>query len=212
MGKVATGGGEPRELIPARNYTGVVCGIYDIGTQTGGQFGPNAQFVIMFELHTRRGPARDTKGNVFTISNFINFYLGSRARPANLLKLVEVMENRTLTDAEIKAGIDIESLLGKSCQVQVIHEMNANREMKAKIGATMPLDPDDDAPKGELDKSYYEITDDRSIPDTLPKFIQDFIKKSKEFGGAGQAPASESRQLVGAGAGAGAKDDDDIPF
>ena len=211
MGKVATGGGEPRELIPARNYTGLVCGVYDIGTQTGGQFGPNSQFVIMFELHTRRGPARDSKGNIFTISTFVNFYLGSRARPANLLKLVEVLENRTLTDAEIKAGFDVEKLLGKSCQVQVIHEMNANREMKAKIGATMPLDPDDDTPKGEIDEVYYEITADRTIPETLPKFIQDFIKKSKEFGGAGNAPAADNRQPVGAGVG-GKDDDSEIPF
>jgi hypothetical protein len=210
MGKVATGGGEPRELIPARNYTGVVCGIYDIGTQTGGQFGPNSQFVIMFELHTRRGPARDSKANVFTISTFVNFYLGSRSRPANLLKLVEVLEGRTLTDAEIKAGYDVEKLLGKCCQVQVIHEPNAKGEMKAKVGATMPLDPDDDAPKGELDEVYYEITADRTIPESLPKFVQDFIKKSKEFGGGGQPADAGSRQPVGAGV--GAKDDEDIPF
>lgn len=206
MGKVATGGGEPRELIPVRTYMGVVCGIFDIGTQPGGQYGPNAQFIIMFELHTRRGPSKDAKGNIFTISSFVNFYLGSRARPANLLKLVEALESRTLTDAEIKVGVDIESLLGKSCQVQVIHEQK-EKGTRAVIGSTMPLDPDDTPPKGELDEEYYEITADRTIPESLPKFIQDFIKKSKEFGGAGNAPA-ESRQPVGAGVGS----DEDIPF
>ena len=204
MGKVATGGGEPRELIPARTYLGVVVGVFDIGTQNGGQFGPNHQFVVMFELHTRKGPARDKKGENFTISEFVNFYLGSRTRQSNLLKLVEALEGRALSDDEIKKGYDIETLLGKACQVQVAHKLNAAGEPKARVAATMPMDPDDVAPVAEAGETYYEIPADKSVPETLPKFIRDMLAKCEELGG--------KRQLVPAGAAAEEEDDDSIPF
>jgi len=156
LGKVATGS-EPRAVIPARGYYAVVCGAYDIGTQDSGQYGPSQQFVVEFELHRRKKggggtePARDEKGNTLTICMFVNFYLGSTVKPAKLLKLAEALERRKFTDADIKAGYDLETAIGKSLKLQVVH----NAAGKAVVDTVAPLDEDDDEPEPTLDSSYF---------------------------------------------------------
>jgi hypothetical protein len=208
MGKVAQGS-EPRALVPARTYYAVICGVYDLGTQTGGQFGPKPQFLFMFELHTRKGPARDEKGETLTISSWINFYLGSAGKEAHLLKLVNAIERRKLTDAEIKKGYDVEATLGKTLKVQVVHKPNTSGEVKANVDGMMPLDDDDEEPQPTLDQHYFELTPaiiaSKQLPENLPEFIANMVKKSNEFSG-----KKEAKQLVGAGV--GADDDEEIPF
>jgi len=222
MGKTATGGGEPRELPPARTYLGIVNGVYDIGTQKGyGTNGPVSKFIVSFELHTRGNrkagpqPARNEKGDIHEISEFVSFYLGSRERPSNLLALVEACEGRKLSDDEIKKGYDIEQLLGKHCQVVVGHSTNAKGGAIAKIESFAAPDPDDEEPTGLLDCHYFEIKGGSTdIPDFVPKWVVGQIKKSKEFGGDVSATAetgANGRQPAMAGAAVGA-DDDSIPF
>lgn len=213
MGKVATGS-EPRALVPARGYYAVVCGVFDIGTQDSGNFGPSQQFVVEFELHRRKKggggtePARDEKGNTLTICMFVNFYLGQPAKPAKLLKLAEACERRKFTEAECKAGYDIETAIGKTLKVQVIHKESSG-VMKAQVDSIAPLDDDDDEPEATLDSAYFEIKpDSREIPEKLPKFVRDFIAKSVEFAGK-KAPAMAGASV---GAAAGGVDDEDIPF
>jgi hypothetical protein len=218
MGKTATGGGEPRELVPARTYLGVINGVFDIGTQKGfGDRGPVNQFIITFELHTRGNrksgpqPARDAKGHIHEISAYVSFYLGSRERPSNLLKVIEACERRQLTGDEIRKGYDIEQLLGKCCQVIVVHEAkkSASGELFAKADSFAALDPDDEEPAGELDEVYYEITEAREIPDSIPKWIAKKIRESQEFGGNVSGSTESDRQPAMAGAGAS---DEEIPF
>jgi hypothetical protein len=207
VGKVAKSEGEPRELVPAGNYLGVICGVYDLGTQSGGQYGPKPQILVQWELHKRRGPARDAKSNILTISNFYTLSFGDKA---NLRKDVEAMLGKTFSEEEAKAGYDIEDLLGKACRLQIVHEPKQGGGTRDQIGAIMALDDDDDAPRGELSEAYFEIKEgDRTIPETVPEWIKKLIHRSKEFGGGNPVngrPAA--RQPVGATAGG----DDDIPF
>lgn len=188
MGKVATGS-EPRELIPAKVYYAFCSGMYDIGTQNG-NFGLQAQFIATFELHSRRGPVRDKKGDVLEISAFLNFYLGNVKKKQPLCELAEACDRRTFFEDDIKKGYDPETAVGKLLKLKVIHKPNAAGTIAARIETFMAIDDDDfganDAvPEPVANHHYYEIKKgDTSIPDYVPKFIKGYIEKSTEFGGA----------------------------
>lgn len=195
-----TGGGEPRELVPAGNYIGRICGVYDIGTQAGGMYDPKHQIVVTWELHRRKGPARNGTGAVLTISKF---YTLSFHEKATLRKDVESLLGQSFDDG---SEFDVESLVGLSCRVQVVHQKKANGDPRDAIGALMPLDEDDPTPKPELDDVYFEIRPDHAIPDNVPKWVQQKVSESLEYGG-GKKNGAPRPAPVGAGA-----VDDDIPY
>lgn len=215
MGKIATGQ-EPRALIPARSYFGIVCGVFDLGTQDSGQYGPNAQYIVMFELHTKKGPFRDEEGEVATISSFMNLYLGSVAKPSPLLKLAQAIERRSFTDDEIKKGWDIETILGKAIRLTTVHKKNGAGVLQCRVDTTVALDEDDDEPMAVLDDHYFEITPaiaaSKEVPDFVPKFVADYVKKSAEFSGK-KGAAQPQQQTATTGVGTATVDEDeDIPF
>lgn len=178
--------GEVRELIPAGSYRAIICGVYDLGTQPGGQYGPKHQILIQFELHKRKGPARNAKGDIFTTSNF---YTLSFNEKANLRAHVEAIEGRSFTEDEISDGYDVEQLLGKSCRLQIVHGANQKGDTRAKIQAISALDPEeDDVPEPQLDGYYYEIGGETPLKD-IPEWIQKIVANSRELGGkAGSNP------------------------
>lgn len=205
--------GEPRKPIPAGNYFAIVCGVYDIGTQTGGQYGPKHQIIVQWELHKRKGPMRNEKGDVMTTSNFYGLSFGDLS---NLRHDVEAMLGRKFTAAEAKSGYDIEELLGKPCRLQIVHDTKADGKIKDMIGTIMPLDEDDEKPKGEVDEVYFEINlHDLTVPSSVPEWVAKIIRRSSEFIGekAGTATGggSSGRQTARVGVGAPMQDDD-IPF
>lgn len=204
--------GEPRKPIPAGNYFGIICGVYDIGTQTGGQYGPKHQIIVSWELHKKKGAVRNEAGVVQSISNFYGL---SFSELSSLRKDVESMLGRKFTLPEAKSGYDVEELLGKPCRLQIIHDTKADGTIRDMIGTIMPLDEDDEVPNAELERVYFEITPDHVIPETVPEWVAKMIRRSQEFGG-----GETSRSPVGAGAtggrnGAGkaaTEFDDDCPF
>jgi hypothetical protein len=217
--KAKDGGGEPRELVPAGSYFGVVCGVYDIGTQAGGQYGPKRQMVVTWELHKRKGPARNAAGNILTISNFYSLSFGSKS---NLRKDVEAMNGSAFADG---SEYDVEEMLGKACRLQVVHEKKADGSPRDAIGSFMPLDDDDTPPRGELDERYFEVTDHvvrhNDVPDWVPSWIAKRVRESAEMGGskgtpaasASAAPANGRRTApVPVGPAVADGDDSDIPF
>lgn len=196
---------KPRELIPAGNYLGVACGVYVIGTQDGGQYGPKEQVIVSFELHKKSGPARDAQGRSLLISNF---YTVSFNEKANLRKDVE-----TITGHGFRVGedFDIESILGQSCRLTVAHEEKAGGKKREFIKSFMALDPEDPRPQAEADQQYYECDPSREIPPEVPGWIARFIERSHEFRDVAALRDSDGKP-VAAVAATGPVDDDDIPF
>lgn len=192
MGKRATESeSKVRELVPARTYLAVMIGAYDLGTQPGYQGGKReVKFVLEWELHYRgnrnRGPqvARDSEGEVLTISQFVPLKLGNQDWRSGLLKVAEAILGHPFSDEEIKAGVDIEELVEGTAQVIVKHE-GSGKEARAKIDSVSKVDEDDEAPKPTSDTTYFELTDDiiRSgdIPSGVPKWLHKFIKSSSEW-------------------------------
>jgi hypothetical protein len=202
MGVIVKSDSTPREMVPAGSYFGVLAGMYDLGTQASGEYGPKHQFLFVWELHKRKGPARDGQGNVLTINNYYNLVFTPKA---NLRCDIEAMLGRAFTAEQAKEGIDIETLLGTPCRIQVVHTEKQDGGTKEKIKTITPLDEDDDRPRPVLPPAYFEIGADRTIPDSVPEWIAKIIRKSKEFGGpAGGAPNGRPA--------AAEDDDEDIPF
>lgn len=200
--------GEARELVPASGYLGVIVGVYDIGTQDGGQFGAKRQIVVTWELHNKKGVVRDKAGNPLTISKF---YTLSFNEKATLRKDVEAMTGRAFSDAEASRGFDVEKLLGTACRLRVVHYSKTSGQTGDKIGTLMPLDEDDPKPEAVSDETYFEIdsasAEKREVPDFVPKWIANKVRQSKEYGGSNGQPQGNPMTVPSA-----VPTGDDIPF
>lgn len=201
--------GSERELVPAGRYTFVLISIIDLGTQTGGDYGPEHKVIFEYELHKRKGVVRDSQGNPFTLSDWHSVKLGV-SKPSTLRLALEALTGKTIEAANF--SID-DSLLEKAFVGEVKHQTK-NGKTRAIITSYMALDEDEEAPEPVSDSVYFEIDpNDLTIPDSVPKWTHSWIKKSREFGGnpnggGGNGGANGSRAKVPAGA----DDDEDIPF
>lgn len=219
--------GAARETVPARGYLALVNRVYDLGTQDSGQYGPRHQVLVSWELHGRKGPARDAAGNVFTITKF---YSLSFSEKANLRHDVEAMLGKPVADADARKGVDLETLLGFPCRLQVTHEPRPGGQgVRENVAAIMALDPDDPVPTPATEHRLFEIEPGEPIPPWVPDWVKRFVERSPEWSGqkagaptaAGSggngavatSPASPLRRAgVPAPAVTQAEVDDDIPF
>jgi len=174
---------EARELIPAKRYKAMVIGVCDIGTQ---QFdnGAEHQIAVIWELHSKKGPALNSKGEIFTVSRFYSLKFGEyKGKKAKLRADVEAMYGRSFTDKEAEEGIDVEQLLDLCCELQIAHvPSKKDKEKKwAEISALMSIDPEDDKPEMVSDSFYYEIDTSKPIDSSVPKWLHKQIEKSLEW-------------------------------
>jgi hypothetical protein len=214
VGIVAKQSGATRKPVPAGNYFGVCVGVYDIGTHSGGKFGPKYQVVLQWELHKKKGVCRNDEGDPLRISSFYNLAFGEKS---TLRKHVEAILGRSFTEQEAKDGYDVTKLLDKACRLTVAHEDTENG-VRDQISAFMTLDEDDPQIKPVSDSVVYEMDPKKAIPDEVPEWIQKKVQESQEWVAANGKSVSTKAGSVKAGNGkkAAAPDDDDeeedIPF
>lgn len=209
-----SGDGPPRELPPAGNYLAVCNGVYMLGTQPGYNNGPpNLQVMLSFELHKRKGPARDSQGRVFEASKIMNVTANIKS---TLTAYAGALRGRDYSESELiqiqkEGGLDVEVCLGKACRLTLVHETKGDKT-KDKIKSLAPLDPEDDeAPRIEGDEIYWDWT----LGVECPKRIAYFWNRASE-----NPDGEGGGELVGAGVGKGPIsanghaeiDPDDIPF
>ncbi|MDG3003271.1 phage replication initiation protein, NGO0469 family [Paludisphaera mucosa] len=212
MGIVAQQG-ETRTPIPAGKYLGVVVGVYDIGTQTGGKFGDKRQVVVTFELHKKKGVCRNEEGQPLLTSKFYNLSFGKKS---GLRADVESILGRSFTETEAKAGYDVTDLADKVCWLVVKHETKDDGSIRDFIDSFSLVDEDDPEPTSETDTVVFDRLDpSRPFPKEVPEWIQTMVKKSKEYaspgssgGGKPAAAPAKKRQTVPADD----DDDDDPPY
>lgn len=164
-----------REIVPPGNYYGIVCGVYHLGTQDGGQYGAKEKIFLQWELHKRKGPARNKLGEVFTVGKFYTFSLNAQS---TLRPDVEAIIGRPLTDDE---EFDIETLLDRQCRLYVVNGKNSQGNLCDKVETVTPLDEEDPRSTGELDALYVEADPSKPIREDCPKWIREMIEKSHEF-------------------------------
>lgn len=214
MAITAKSTGMPRDPVPAGNYFGVVVGVYDIGTQEGGKFGPKHQIVVQLELHKRKGVVRDKEGNPLRISKFYNLAFSDKA---DLRKDCEKILNRKFTPEEAKEGYDVTQLIDKACRLTVANEEKDDGTIRDQIDSFMAMDEDDPEIEPESSSVVYELWPGDEFKDEVPEWIQKLAQKSQEWQ-AGGAPrrkptaAATPKNGNAAGRGKPGGENDDTPF
>jgi hypothetical protein len=173
-------------------------GLIDLGMQYSEKFDKTAhKALIMWELpdetYEQDG---ETKCRVLSKE-----YTMSLHEKSSLTKVLEAWRGKKFTEEEL-AGFDLNNILGKGCQVQIIHTKkgeNTYSNIAAIMG--MPKGMKVDAPKTTI---VFDLDDPKAIiqMSTLPEWIQTKIKESttwKELSSSQDAPAPTD-------------DDDELPF
>lgn len=162
------------EIPAAGKYLGACNGVYMLGTQPGYNGGPAKQQILFtFELHKRRGPAKDSVGRSLEASIICNFTANVNSK---LIELAGALENRQyaeedLLDVKQRGGFDAELLLDKVCWLDLEHEKKANGDTRVVVNSFSKLDPEDDAglaeqvdENRETDSIYWDWTLGSEVP------------------------------------------------
>lgn len=145
----ASGGGFP--TAPEGLYCAVCTAVEDAGVMVG-QFGPKPKVRIRWQLD-ERDPSSGRRYSVqqlFTLSIHEKSLLGQR---------LESWLGRKFSDADRVEGFDLESLVGKTCQVQLVHAPGKNGAIYANVQNVVA------APKGfslEIEECQSDNDEDES--------------------------------------------------
>ena len=162
-------------------HQAVAYSLYDLGTHFNEKFNKHAhQILIIWEIPGERIDI-DKDGEKLNLPRAISKkYTLSLGEKANLRKDLQTWRGRAFTAEELK-GFDMKNILGKSCQIQIIHNKK-DEKIYANITAIMPT------PKGSIPLTpenpvrFYSIIDHgQNIPEGTPDWITDIIKESDEW-------------------------------
>ena len=131
----------PREKPMLGLHDAIFCFTEDLGTHiTKTQWGDKAQrkLVIMWEIDENMKGTYDEKyaGKPFIVSKQYTFTLFEKG---NLSKDLESFASRKITDEVRKTGFDIETLVGKKCQVNLIESDDGKY---INVGSVLPASKD----------------------------------------------------------------------
>lgn len=197
MGVMASdkGGGTP---IEPGVYPAICVGVYDIGTQDGGQYGPKHQVIISFELPDER-MAFERDGQQREGPRMISkFYTLSLNERANLRRELEAWRGRPFSAAELE-GFDLIKLLGVNCMLGII----INKNNKNKINS---INPAREKRTSENEPQYFSFEDRTPLPDG-PEWLVKIITSAKEYGRDDDMPPIDEYDDYSPPPG-----DDEIPF
>jgi hypothetical protein len=172
------GGGGTIELAAPGTYKASLTGIYDIGTQEGGAFGPKRQLLFVWQLFKGGKPVSDSSGNHQTISKF---YTASFNEKSNLRADTERLVGLKFRDGD---EFDVMGLLGRGCRLQISAYTKQNGEEGVKVTSIMALEEDEPEPNPTAEACGFEITATGcAIPSAVPQWIRKKIEESHEWSG-----------------------------
>lgn len=196
----ARSGDGPRELPPQGTYKGRLVGIFDLGTQEGGQFAAKHQALLLWELFKGNRPLVDSQGTQHTASKFFTLSLNEKA---SLRAAVESIRGSAIPNDE---EFDISELLGTGCRLQLVDYVKQSGNPGVKIKSIMALDDDEVLPRSSTRTVLFEITSTRcNIPKDVPEWVAEIVRKSPEWQGSTPASVVSAPQPA-------SDDDNDIPF
>lgn len=191
------------EPCPAGAHPAWCYGLIDLGTQTEQYQGKTTsarKVVLLFEVPLEK----DKEGNPFTVRAKVTASLSDRA---NLRKWLQSWRGRPFTEEELKK-FELSAVVGKGCQLIVIHKPKAGEPNKVSdfIDNILPFPKNTQLPPCSKAKVVFSIDDwDQKVFDSLSKSQQEKIASSPEgkaklSGKTAQPPAAPQ------------DDDSSIPF
>jgi hypothetical protein len=174
------GGGGERKICPQGMHVARCYQIIDLGTtEQGGNYpGKKRKVQFLFETPYETAVFTEDKGeHPFYIRCM---YTLSMNEKAILRKDVQSWTGKKMTD-EQAAQFDIFSLLGKECQVNVVHTAKGDNTY-ANITAITPLAKGMTCPAAINPLLAFSASQpDMEVFKSLPEFVQEKIKESDEF-------------------------------
>jgi len=190
--------GTQMEQIEEGNHHGVCVAVIDLGTQYNETFKKEQpKVMITWEL-----PDFPLEGEDKSYRLISKEYTASLADKANLHADLMSWRGRDFTPEELE-GFNVKKILGANCLVNVIK----NKKGYSQVAAVAKL------PKGMISKTatyqlFYDMDEDvAAIPEGVPDWIKDKIKKSLEWVAFANPQGSDEPAPTDADVG-----EDDIPF
>lgn len=168
-------GGQKFDPIPEGVYVAVPYSIVDIGEQFSERFNNSLRKVmITWELPQE---LIDVQGELKPRCISKEYTL-SLSEKSNLRRELESWRGKKFNDEEL-LGWDLKNILGKGCQIQILH----NDKGYANISAIMSL------PKGTKidppinDIVYFDLEEENALEQIgkLPNWVQEKIRKSETY-------------------------------
>jgi hypothetical protein len=170
-----------RKLIEAGVHIGTCYMVVDIGTHHNEEFNKDAHKVVLgWEIPEQRADFTvdgERKNLPLVITKTFTVSLHKKA---GLRLLLEAWRGKAFTEEEL-AGFDLKNVLGKSCQLQVLHKAGSTGQVYANLGSVMPLPKGMKAPDQETPSQWYSLSEDVDIPANIPNWLVEKIKASKEW-------------------------------
>lgn len=176
------GGGNSFELVEAGVHLALCYGVIDLGTQKEVFQGAEKllrKVRLIFEIPNLRKEFKAGEGEKpFSISKE---YTLSLSEKSNLFKDLVSWRGKQFTQEELE-GFDLSKLLGKPCQVQIIHKQGKNGEYAFLQGITAIM-KGTNYPKLTINPICEFSVDDfsKSKFDSLPEYLRKKIEESMEF-------------------------------
>lgn len=176
MGLVASNnGGTSYEPIPEGVFTAICYSIVDCGDQYSEKFNNTARKVLItWELPDE---TIEIDGEIKPRAISKEYTL-SLADKANLRKHLEAWRSKKFTEDELR-GFDLKNVMGKACQVQIIHNAKGYAEIAAIMA--LPKGSKPGAPKNPT--VYFDLEAEGALEqlNKIPTWVQDKIKKSETY-------------------------------
>jgi len=200
--------------IPPDSYHAICYGVVDIGTEHSEMYNNDQRkVIIMWELPDETIDI-DGKKMPRGCSKKYTLSIGEKA---NLNHDLTGWRGVPFTDDEIKAGFELKKLLTQNCILTIV-PTQSGKSSKVQSVSKMMKTMTKKQPVNKL--VYYDIDEHgKSIPETLPPWVVELIKKSPEYialsGGVSQddmdaidnLPIDEPDNMAGEG-----EDSSEIPF
>lgn len=164
------------ELCPAETHQARCYIVADLGSQMetfNGETKLTHKLAIVWELS-----AKMSDGRPFAISKI---YTASLHEKANLRKVLDSWRGRPFTADELE-GFSMAKVVGTSCFVNVIHEVDKQGRDRAKISSIMALPRGVPTLPSVNDVVYFDFGNfDEAAFSRLPEWMREMIKKSPEY-------------------------------
>ena len=205
MSIIAENKGGDFVLIPAGNHIARCYGMVQIGTvkEETGIYAGKETHKVRISWETPHECHDFGKGmQPFAIHKEFTLSMNEKA---TLRKMLESWRGKAFTEVEAEK-FDITKLLGKPCMINVIHKTSGKGSTYPDISslATLPKGLECPAQVNATTELSYDNWS-QTIFDSLPDFVKDKIKKSKEYAAMTAPGHTETPQ-------ANNNDGDDLPF